>query len=124
MANPSTTGTGTEVIRRFYYDATGGTERRIITVPANHIYIVKSIFFTEKSNQADAIFSLYVDYDGGGTDVYLLEQQPNPNRSTFILNDVFVLSAGDILNFICDAPTSGSGEDHDIYGTFIDQDWS
>ena len=121
MANPSTTGSGTEVIRRFYYDGTGETLRSILTVSANHIYIVKTLIICERNNHPDTSFTLDIDVDGSGTLIQLVTEQTCGSKGTFIWDNVFVMSAGDILKFT--AQSSGTG-DYDIVGTYIDQDWS
>ena len=117
MANPSTTGTGTEVPRRFYYDATGSSVRSILTVAANHIYLVKTIIIHDRSDVATSAFDLEIDYDGGGTAIKIINDQTIGTKGTFVSNDVFALTAGDILKLT-------ASHDTDVLGFYIDQDWS
>ena len=93
MAIPS--GSGTEVLKRSRVDGMGATEAPLLTVPSNHIYIVTTMFFMNRSTSADRTFNLYVDYDGGGSaDGYILVQQSLPASATFVFDNKLILSVG------------------------------
>ena len=119
MANPSTTGTGTEVLRRAYVDGMGASEADLLTVAGDHIYIVTSIIFLNRSS-SERTFNMYADYDSGGSaDNYILLTESLPSYATFVFSEKLVLSAGDKLH----ANGSTSAE-IDVHINFIDQDWS
>tara|TARA_R100000808_G_C2024661_1_gene71275 strand:+ start:93 stop:470 length:378 start_codon:yes stop_codon:yes gene_type:complete len=125
MANPSTvntTASGKEVVRRSYIDGAGETEATILTGVANHIMTIVSIIICDRSNQSDALFSMYVDFDLGGTDLYLLEDQSCGSKSTFVFNDRFAITATDKLHII--GSSSAGTAQYDVWCTYIDQDWS
>ena len=125
MANPSTvnaTASGKEVIRRSYIDGAAETEATILTGVANHILSIISIIICDRSNQNDATFSMYVDFDLGGTDVYLLEDQSCGAKATFTWTDRFAITATDKLHIIGESST-GTAQ-YDVWCTYIDQDWS
>ena len=125
MANPSTvnaTASGKEVVRRSYLDGAAEAEATILTGVANHIMTLISIIICDRSNESDALFSMYVDFDLGGTDLYLLENQSCGSRETFIWNDRFALTATDKLHII-GASTAGTAQ-YDVWCTYVDQDWS
>ena len=119
MANPSTIGSGTEVLRRAYVDGMGASEATLLTVATNHIYIVTSIIFLNRSS-SDRTFNMYADYDSGGSaDNYLLIQQSLPGYNAFVFNERIVLSSADKLHAI-----GSTSAEIDIHINFIDQDWS
>lgn len=118
MANPSTTGSGSEVLRRAYVDGMGTSEATLLTVATNHIYAITQILFLNRSSDARN-FNMYVDYDGAGTDNYILLQVSVPGYGTFVFNDRLVLTEGDKLHAI-----GGTSSEFDIHINFIDQDWS
>ena len=120
MANPSTTGSGTEVLRRAYIDGMGASEVTLLTVATNHIYIVTSIIFLNRSTSVNFTFNMYVDYDSGGSaDNYILLQQSLPFSSSFVFNERLVLSSTDKLH-----ANGSSSSEIDIHINFIDQDFS
>ena len=118
MANPSTTGSGTEVLRRAYVDGMGASEVTLLTVATNHIYVVTSIIFNNRGSDNRA-FNLYADYDSNGTDNYILVSQSLPGYGTFVFNERLVLSASDKLH-----SNGSTSAEIDIHINFIDQDWS
>jgi len=116
MAIPS--GSGTEVLKRFYVNNQSNSEATLLNGVANHIYTIISISFCEMS-AADELLSLHSYYDGGGTPISLLHDQVIAGKQTFIYNDKIVLTGTDELrcNF-------GSAATVDIWGSYIDQDWT
>ena len=125
MANPSTvnaTASGKEVIRRSYIDGAGETESTILTGVADHIMTIVSIVVCDRSSQADNNFHLYIDYDGGGTDLYLLLNQEVGADGTFVWNEKIALTATDKLHMI--GISSGGTAQYDVWCTYIDQDFS
>ena len=118
MAIPSLSGT--EVLKRSRVDGMGATEATLLTVPSNHIYIVTTMFFMNRSTSADRTFNLYVDYDGGGSaDGFILVQQSLPASATFVFDNKLILTASDKLHGI-----GSSSAEIDIHINYIDQDWS
>jgi len=116
MANPSTTGpsgVGTEVLKRVYVESASNTTTSLLTVTANHIYTVLSLYF-ENGQTATKNFSMLVSGDGSGA-VYLIRNQSVQQNATFVVNDRFVLTEGDILKITSDST------DHDIWCSYIDQ---
>ena len=92
MANPSivnATAVGKEVIRRSYIDGAAETEATILTGVANHIMTIISIIICDRSTETDNNFDMYVDYDLGGTNLYLLQYQDVGAKGTFVWNDKF-----------------------------------
>jgi len=125
MPNPSTvnaTASGKEVIRRSYFDGVGETEETILLGVANHIMTIISIIICDRSGQADNQFDLYVDFDAGGTDVYLLKNQSIGANNTFVFTDRFALTATDKLHIV--GVSSAGTAQYDVWCTYIDQDWS
>ena len=124
MANPSivnATAVGKEVIRRSYIDGAAETEATILTGVANHIMTIVSIIITDVSTQADNNFDMYVDYDLGGTNLYLLKAQDVGNTGTFVWSDRFAITATDKLHMI--GYSSGTAE-YDVWCTYIDQQFA
>ena len=79
MPNPSTvggSGVGTEVLRRTYIDGAGETETTLCTGIDNHIMTILSIIIMENDGTGDSQFDMYIDYDLGGTNLYLLKNVP------------------------------------------------
>ena len=127
MAIPS--GSGSEILTStsihaqsntatsFRWDGTPATTgTSSYTVPANHIITVISIYINEV-NDTDELFTLYIN--DGSNDLYLLREQSLTSKSTFVVNDRFVLKAGHYLKF-----NLVSAGDVDAYCTYIDQDWT
>tara|TARA_B100001250_G_scaffold260224_1_gene224124 strand:+ start:7183 stop:7533 length:351 start_codon:yes stop_codon:yes gene_type:complete len=116
MAIPS--GSGTEVLKRFYINNQSNTEATLLDGVANHIYTIISISFCEMSN-VDEGLGLSIHYDGGGTAINLLHDQAILGKQTFIYNDKIVLTGTDELRCVfTNAATV------DIWGSYIDQDWT
>ena len=125
MANPSevnATAVGKEVIRRSYIDGAAEAEATILTGVANHIMTIISIIIVERAANSDAVFSLYVDADLGGSDIYLANQEPVGSRACFVWNDRFAITATDKLHIIgaSDAGTAA----FDVWCTYIDQQFA
>jgi len=125
MANPSitnATAVGKEVIRRSYVDGAGETESTILTGVANHIMTIVSIVICDRSGQADNFFTLYVDYDLGGTDLYLVSTQEVGAYNTFVWSDRFALTETDKLH-MNGYSTAGTAQ-YDVWCTYIDQQFA
>ena len=119
MANPSTTGpsgAGTEVLKRVWVESASNTTTSLLTVATDHIYTILSLYF-ENGQAATKNFSMLVSGDGSGA-VYMIRNQPVAQNETFIVNDKFVLTEGDILKITSDST------DHDIWCSYIDQTFS
>ena len=116
MAIPS--GSGTEVLKRHYVHALSNTETALITGEANHIYTVLSVVWTEQAAAAEAIH-MYVGYDAGDVDIFLMSSQPIGSEQTFIWNDKFVLYGLDSLKV-----KAYAAGDIDVHCSYIEQDWS
>ena len=125
MANPSTTGlsgAGTEVLRRSYIDEAGESESTIITGVANHIMTVLSIIIYDRGSLADNNFSMYIDYDLGGTNLYLCSGQKCGSNGTFVWSDSLVLTETDKLHFL-GASASGTAN-FDVWCSYRDIDFT
>ena len=136
MAIPS--GGGTEVLKRTSMRQLGGVEaygtwwsidftsaqisaQGNHTVPAHHIITVLSVVICNPVTGYSYSIDMGVT-PSGGTTIELLKNQDVPEYGTFTWNDKFVLHAGDALLFRHNV--NASGDDFDIYVSFIDQDWS
>jgi len=126
MANPSitnATAVGKEVLRRSYINETSTeTEQDILTGVANHIMTILSIIIHDRSAQADNYFNMYIDYDLGGSDLYLLGNQEVGAYGTFIWNDRFVLTETDKLHMIGVSATGTAN--YKVWCTYIDQQFA
>ena len=125
MANPSivnATAVGKEVIRRSYLDSTAETEATLITGVANHIMTIVSIIVTEEGGRNDSHFSLYIDADSAGSDIYLLIDQDLHFQNTFVWSDRFAITATDKLHF--NAAAAGGTAAHSVWCTYIDQQFA
>ena len=116
MAIPS--GSGTEVLKRHYVHALSNTETALITGVANHIYTVLSIAWTEQADATETVH-MYIGYDGGSTDIYLMSSQSLNSEETFVWNDKFVLTGTDILY-----TRTANAANVDCWISYIEQDWS
>ena len=119
MANPSTTGpsgVGTEVLRRVFLESASNTTTSLLTVATDHIYTVLSVIF-ENGQTATKNFTMSISGDGSGG-VYLIRNQSVVQNGTFVFNDKFVLTEGDILKITSDST------DHDVWCSYIDQTFS
>jgi hypothetical protein len=125
MPTPSivnATAVGKEVIRRSYIDGQAETEGTILTGVANHIMTIVSIVVVEMGGLTDSKFNMYVDYDLGGTDLYLLVNQAVGDNETFIWNDRFAITATDKLHII--GVSAGGTAAYDVWCTYIDQQFA
>jgi hypothetical protein len=124
MANPSivnATAVGKEVIRRSYLDGTAESEGTILAGVANHVMTIVSIIICERANVADAYFEMYIDYDLGGTDLRLIYESIEGDK-TFVWSDRFAITATDKLHFK-GYSTAGTAQ-FDIWCTYIDQQFA
>lgn len=83
------------------------------TVTAGHTYTVISVTFCEMGN-ADESISMYVD--DASNDIYILNAQSLPAKSTFVWNDKLVLEAADKIGVLS---TSGNV---DVAISYLDQE--
>ena len=116
MAIPS--GSGTEVLKRFYINNHSSTEATLLDGVADHIYTILSVSFCEMSAQNE-ILSMGIHYDGGGTAIHLVHDQPIGGKQTYVYNERIVLVGTDELRAVF-----SSSATVDIWGSYIDQDWS
>lgn len=117
--NPSTIGTGTEVIRRVFVHASNNASTALITGVADHIYTVLSVVISNMgSSSEDELFSLYVDPDTGTDDIYWTKEENVPPQKTYIFSEKVSITNTDKLYIWT------SAGDMDIYCTYIDQDYS
>ena len=115
--NPSTIGTGTEVLRRRFVHENNNTSTALITGVADHIYTVISVVVCEMAG-ADETFSLYIDPDTGTDNVNLLNEQPLSGKATFVFSDKVVIANTDVFY------VWSSAGNIDVYCTYIDQNWT
>tara|TARA_B100001123_G_C15157389_1_gene966040 strand:+ start:98 stop:463 length:366 start_codon:yes stop_codon:yes gene_type:complete len=121
MANPSTvpaSSAGTEILRRSYKNTLTNTEVKLIDGSANYTYTLLSVVMCNESG-ADENVHMWIDIEAGGTDVYLLYNQPVLQGETFIWNDKILLSETDEL--MIQLTNAGNV---DIYCTYIEQRWA
>ena len=119
MANPSTTGgsgAGTEVLRRTFITGANNTNTNLLTVPADHIYTILNITIVN-NNDAMKACHIFVSPDGSGTH-YIIKSEPIPNETSFIWNDKFVVTAGDIVKIWCSSTVT------DVWCSYIDQQFA
>ena len=67
------------------------------TVASGRTYTIISVTFCEMGG-ADELISMYVD--DASNDIYVLNEQSLPAKSTFVFNDKLVLEAADKLGLI------------------------
>ena len=115
--NPSTIGTGTEVLRRKFVHANNNADVALITGVADHIYTILSVIVCEMAGAAET-FSLYVDPDTGTDNIYMTSEERIPPQTTYIFSEKISVTNTDVLWIWTSAGNM------DIYCTFIDQDWS
>lgn len=116
MAIPS--GSGTEVLKRFYKNSLTNSDTILIDGVANHIYTVLSVSFSERNN-ATATINMFTVIDGGSTDIHLITQKSISAFGNYVFNDKFVITGTDELKVSLQA--SGAV---DVLISYIDQDWS
>jgi len=124
MANPSivnATAVGKEVIRRSYLNGAGASETTLIAGAAEHVYTIISIIICEMGSRSDGKFSLYVDVDNSGTNIYFADNLALPSKGIFIWNDRFAITATDKLHFLS---SSASTPEYDVWCTYIDQQFA
>ena len=125
MPNPSivnATAVGKEVIRRSYIDGLAETEGTILTGVANHVMTIVTIMICEWAGLSDALFEMYVDYDLGGADLALCDNQPVPLSGTYIWSDKFAITATDKLHII--GKSAAGTAAFDVWCTYIDQQFA
>ena len=127
MANPSAdgpSGSGTEVLRRYYsLYTTEESEVTLITGVADHIYSVLCVSWHNRNGSlTDTKIEMYVDYNAGGTDLYIVGDQLLGPQETFIFNDKFIIAGTDKLHV--KATSSAGTAQMDVWCTYIDQDWT
>ena len=117
MAIPSTgyEGAGTEVLRRTVISI-NNTTTNLLTVASNHIYTILSVSI-QNGNDATHACHIITSPDGSGT-YYLAKNESLPNEGTFVWNDKFVLTAGDILKIWCSSTATS------VYCSYIDQQFA
>ncbi len=115
-------GVGSEVLRRTYLDNAGETEATLCTGVANHIMTIISIIICDRSTETDNNFDMYVDYDLGGTNLYLLQYQDVGAKGTFIWNDKIVLTDTDKLHM--EGRSSDGTASYDVWVSYIDQEFT
>ena len=91
------------------------SERVLIDGVSGHTYIILSILFCETAGAAET-FDLYIDNDGGGTDIEIYSDQALGANETFEHTTKFVIGGTDHL---C-AATANSA-DVDIVVSYLDQ---
>ena len=116
MAIPS--GSGSEILKIAHIAGVTNSENVVLNAVPNHIYSILSITVCETADNNET-FDMYIDDDGGGTDYYIVKNQPLGASQTFIYDNKLVLSGTDHLCII-----AGSSADLDVTISYIDQDWS
>jgi len=95
--------------------AVTNSERVLIDGVSGHTYTIISILICETAGAAET-FDLYIDNDGGGTDIEIYSDQPLAANATFEHTTKFVIGGTDHL---C-AATGGSAN-VDIVVSYLDQ---
>ena len=95
--------------------AVTNSERVLIDGVSGHTYTIISILICETAGNAET-FSLYIDNDGGGTDIEIYSDQALAANATFEHTTKFVIGGTDHL---C-AATGGSAN-VDIVVSYLDQ---
>ena len=95
--------------------AVTNSERVLIDGVSGHTYTIISILICETAGNAET-FSLYIDNDGGGTDIEIYSDQALAANATFEHTTKFVIGGTDHL---C-AATADSA-DVDIVVSYLDQ---
>ena len=125
MANPSDTGSsgvGSETLRRRYVDGSGESEATLCAGIANHIMTIVSIIIMENDGNGDSQFDMYIDYDLGGTNLYLLKNVALPDYKTYVWNDKIVLTDTDKLHLL--GHSAASTSQYDCWVSYIDQEFT
>jgi len=116
--NPSTIGTGTEVLRRKFVHANSDTGASLINGVSDHIYTILSVIVCNQDDVEIENFSLYIDPDTGTDNIYLVQSQVIGGYQTYVFSEKIVITNTDVLYGYT---TTGN---MDIYCSYIDQDWS
>ena len=95
--------------------AVTNSERVLIDGVSGHTYTIISILICETAGAAET-FDLYIDNDGGGTDIEIYSDQALAANATFEHTTKFVIGGTDHL---CAA--TGSSADVDIVVSYLDQ---
>ena len=88
----------------------------ILTVATNHIYTILNVIVCNQTT-GDVLVGLQFAPGGSGTCI-IFADQALPASGTYVWSDKLVLTAGDIVKVTC------SAADHDVYISYIDQDWT
>jgi len=115
--NPSTIGTGTEVLRRSFAHGISATDTVLINGVADHIYTLLSVVVCEQAGAAET-FSMFIDPDTGTDNIGLVQSTALPANGTYIFSEKIVITNTD------DLVIWTSSGNVDIYTSYIDQDWS
>lgn len=121
MANPSTvnaTAAGKEVIRRFYVDGLAETATVVLQGAADHIMTTISIMISNRSGNTDDKFHMIFTPDGG-SDLYMLTDEPFPSQKTFIFNEKVAITGTDVIKI--QGVSASSTCEMDVWCTYIDQ---
>ncbi len=123
MAIPS--GSGTEVLKRFKANSTSGSNLVIFSGTANHVYTILNIIIHNTITTA-ATFGMHMQYGGSSSsgDLFYIAggaagNQSLPGQVSFMWNDKIVLEGADDIIF-----NGSSSCNIDIWGSYIDQDWT
>ena len=119
MAIPS--GSGTEVLKRVS-GAVDGATTSVLTVGSNKICTVLSVIICNVNTSNACDVYMYARDGSDDREIFQLVAGATgalDKRATFVWNDKFVLTAGDILKIQEDG--SGSIE---YWVSYIEQDWS
>ena len=95
--------------------AVTNSERVLIDGVSGHTYTIISILICETAGNAET-FSLYIDNDGGGTDIEIYSDQALAANATFEHTTKFVIGGTDHL-----CAEMGSSADVDIVVSYLDQ---
>ena len=115
--NPSTIGTGTEVLRRKFVHNNSNADVALITGVTDHIFTLLSVVLCEMASAAET-FSLYIDPDTGTDNIYFTNEAPITAKGTFVFAEKIIITNTDILY------VWSSAGNVDIYCSYIDQDFS
>ena len=91
------------------------SENDLLTAASGKTLTILNISICETDGAAET-FDLYIDDDGGGTDVEIYSDQALGANETFEHTGRIVLEATDMLGFI-----TGSSADVDVVVSYLDQ---
>ena len=95
--------------------AVTNSERVLIDGVSGHTYTIISILICETAGNAET-FSLYIDNDGGGTDIEIYSDQALAANATFEHTTKFVIGGTDHL-----CARTANTADVDIVVSYLDQ---